>query len=82
MKNQLIEQLIEAQLGFLDQEFSQADTIKIEFTEFYHWFRKQPLKQIWSFAQIHDLLSKSFQNSKCTYFITDSKFQNVHSFQK
>lgn len=58
MKNNLIEQLIDAQLAFLDQEFSQAETIKIEFTEFYHWFRKQNLKDIWTFEQINHLIQK------------------------
>ena len=77
MKNQLIEQLIEAQLGFLDQEFSQADTIKIEFTEFYHWFRKQPLKQIWSFAQIHDLLSKQILATPANNFLIEQIAEHI-----
>lgn len=77
MKNQLIEQLIEAQLDFLDQEFSQADTIKIEFTEFYHWFRKQPLKQIWSFAQIHDLLSKQILATPANNFLIEQIAEHI-----
>ena len=63
-KNPIIEQLIDAQLEFLDQEFSSADTIQNEFIAFYHWFRKQSLKNLWSFPQINDLLQKqmSLQN--------------------
>ena len=45
-KNPIIEQLIDAQLEFLDQEFSSADTIQNEFIAFYHWLRKQPLKNL------------------------------------
>ena len=71
MKNQLIEQLIDAQLLFLDQEFSQTETIKSEFLEFYHWFRKQPLKQIWSFEQINSLLQKQILATPANLFLIE-----------
>lgn len=54
----MIEQLIDAQIEFLDQTFAQHETIQTEFTHFYHWFRKQPLKKLWSFTDINALLQK------------------------
>lgn len=70
-KNPIIEQLIEAQLEFLDQEFSQPDTIQTEFINFYHWFRKQPLKQLWSFPQINDLLQKQILATPASSFLIE-----------
>ena len=57
-KHPMIEQLIEAQLNFLDHTFSQSPTVDTEFVHFYQWFRKQPLQQLWSFEQIHGLIEK------------------------
>ena len=48
-KHPMIEQLIDAQLDFLDQEFTQAETIQYEFKQFYHWLRLLQLQHIWSF---------------------------------
>ncbi len=39
-KHPIIEQLIEAQLDFLDQEFNQSEMVQTEFMQFYQWFRK------------------------------------------
>ena len=72
-KNPKIEQLIEAHLAFLDHEFSQDDTIENEFLYFYQWFRKQPLKQIWSFEAINALLQKQILNTPTT----DSLIQQI-----
>lgn len=52
----MIEQLIDAQLDFLDQQFSQSETIQQEFSQFYHWIRLQQLQHIWSFEQIYTLI--------------------------
>ncbi len=57
-KHPMIEQLIEAHLDFLAQEFSHTATIESEFLNFYHWFRKQTLQDIWSFEHINALLQK------------------------
>jgi hypothetical protein len=57
-KQPMIEQLIDAHLDFLAQEFSHAATIQSEFLNFYHWFRKQTLQDIWSFEHINALLQK------------------------
>lgn len=70
-KNPIIEQLIEAQLEFLDQEFSQADTVQTEFLNFYHWFRKQPLEQLWTFPQINDLLQKQILATPASAFLIE-----------
>ena len=70
-KNPIIEQLIEAQLEFLDQEFSQADTVQTEFINFYHWFRKQPLEQLWTFPQINDLLQKQILATPASAFLIE-----------
>lgn len=53
-----IEQLIDAHLEFLDQEFSHLDTIQNEFIHFSQWFRQQKLQDIWSFADINALIQK------------------------
>ncbi len=39
-KHPMIEELIEAQLNFLDHTFSQSPTVDTEFVHFYQWFRK------------------------------------------
>jgi len=77
MKNDLIEQLIQAQLAFLDQEFSQSQTIKVEFIEFYHWFRKQPLKNIWSFEQINQLLQKQILAAPAQSFLIEQIVEHI-----
>ncbi len=71
MKHPLIEQLIEAQLSFLDLEFSQSGTIETEFNEFYLWFRKQPLKQLWAFEQINALLQQQVLATAANPFLIE-----------
>ena len=53
-----IEQLIDAHLEFLDQEFSHPDIIQSEFIHFSQWFRQQKLQDIWSFDDINSLIQK------------------------
>ena len=57
-KNPLIEQLIEAQLDFLDQEFSQFETVQNEFQHFYEWLKRQQLQDLWAVEDINALLQK------------------------
>ena len=45
-KHPMIEQLIDAQLDFLDQAFSQSETIQSEFHAFYLWLRKQTKRAV------------------------------------
>ncbi|UIJ74972.1 MULTISPECIES: hypothetical protein [unclassified Acinetobacter] len=82
-KNPMIEQLIDAQLNFLDQSFSHNDTVATEFTHFYQWFRKQTLQQIWSFDQINALLQKQILNTPASQFLIEQiaehiKFALIH----
>ncbi|WP_180007446.1 hypothetical protein [Acinetobacter sp. YH16057] len=82
-KNPMIEQLIDAQLNFLDQSFSHNDTVATEFTHFYQWFRKQSLQQIWSFDQINTLLQKQILNTPTSQFLIEQiaehiKFALIH----
>ncbi|MGE8573193.1 MAG: hypothetical protein ACN6NW_14320 [Acinetobacter amyesii] len=82
-KNPMIEQLIDAQLNFLDQSFSHNDTVVTEFTHFYQWFRKQSLQQIWSFDQINALLQKQILNTPASQFLIEQiaehiKFALIH----
>lgn len=70
-KNPITEQLIDAQLEFLDQEFSNPETIENEFLAFYQWFRKQPLKALWSFPQINDLLQKQILATPASSFLIE-----------
>lgn len=71
MKDARTEQLIEAHLAFLDHEFAQAETIQTEFLSFYQWFRKQPLKQLWSFPQINELLQKQILATPASDFLIE-----------
>ncbi len=77
MKNPLIEQLIEAQLTFLDQEFSQPETIQVEFINFYRWFRQQPLKHLWSFEQINALLQKQVLDTLASGFLLEQITEHI-----
>lgn len=70
-KHPMIEQLIEAHLDFLEQEFAHTATIQTEFLNFYQWFRKQPLQQIWSFEQINALLQKQILATPASSFLIE-----------
>lgn len=71
IKDARTEQLIEAHLAFLDHEFAQAETIHAEFLNFYQWFRKQSLKQLWSFPDINALLQKQILASPASDFFIE-----------
>lgn len=77
-KYPMIEQLIEAHLDFLEQEFSHTATIQTEFLEFYHWFIQQKLKDIWSFQHIHDLLQKQILATPTTHFLIEQITEHLH----
>lgn len=77
-KHPMIEQLIEAHLDFLDQEFSHTATIQTEFLNFYQWFRKQPLQQIWSFEQINALLQKQVLATPASSFLIEQITEHMH----
>ena len=76
-KHPMIEQLIEAHLQFLNDEFTQSETIKNEFVEFYHWFRKQKLKQIWTVEQIHQLIDQEILKTPATDFLIEQIAEHI-----
>lgn len=83
-KNPMLEQLIDAHLNFLDQTFAQTGTVQTEFLNFYHWFRKQSLQQLWSFEQINALIQKQILHTPASNFLIDQiaehiKFALIHS---
>lgn len=83
-KHPMIEQLIDAHLNFLDQSFSDALTVETEFLNFYQWFRKQQLQQIWSFEQINALIQKQILQTPASDSLIEQiaehiKFALIHS---
>ena len=76
-KIDMIEQLIEAHLDFLDQEFSNAQTIQNEFVHFYQWFRKQSLQDIWTFEQINQLLQQQILETPVSSFLVEQIAEHI-----
>ena len=77
MSHPLTEQLIEAQLNFLDHEFAQADQIENEFLQFHQWFRKQNLQDVWSFEQIHQLIQKQILDTPASDFLIEQIAEHI-----
>ncbi|KGT47257.1 hypothetical protein GW12_16160 [Acinetobacter sp. HR7] len=73
----MIEQLIDAQLDFLDQSFAQSETIQQEFQAFYLWFRKQTLKDLWNPAQINQLLQKQILGTAASSFLIEQIAEHI-----
>lgn len=73
----MIEQLIDAQLDFLDQEFAQTETIQHEFKQFYHWLGLQQLQHIWSFPQIFELLEKQILATPASSFLVEQITEHI-----
>ncbi len=73
----LIEQLIDAQLDFLDQSFSNAENVKAEFQQFYLWFRKQTLQDLWSFDQINQLIQKQILTTPASAFLIEQIAEHI-----
>lgn len=76
-KHPMIEQLIDAQLDFLDQAFSQSETIQTEFHAFYLWLRKQNLKDLWSCDLIHQLLQKQILDTAASSFLIEQIAEHI-----
>ena len=72
-----IEQLVQAHLDFLDQEFMQSETIQDEFTAFYHWFRQQRLQDLWSFEQINALMQTQILNTPASTFLIEQIAEHI-----
>lgn len=79
-KHPMIEQLIDAHLDFLEQEFSNPITIENEFLNFYCWFKKQSLENIWSFEQINALLQKQLLDSPLGSHLIEQIIQHFRFF--
>lgn len=75
--NSVINQLIEAHLDFLDQEFSEKNTIQAEFSAFYHWFRKQQLKDLWSYEQIYTLIQTQILDTPASPFLIEQIAEHI-----
>lgn len=73
----MIEQLIDAQLDFLEQEFAQAETIQYEFKQFYHWLRLQQLQHLWSFEQIFELIDKQILATPASPFLIEQIAEHI-----
>jgi len=73
----MIEQLIDAQLDFLEQEFAQAETIQYEFKQFYHWLRLQQLQHLWSFEQIFELIEKQILATPASPFLIEQIAEHI-----
>lgn len=73
----MIEQLIEAHLNFLDQEFSNAETVQNEFVHFYQWFRQRTLQEIWSFEQINQLIQKQILATPVSHFLLEQIAEHI-----
>ncbi len=73
----LIEQLIDAQLDFLDQSFSNAENVQAEFQQFYLWFRKQTLQDLWSFDQINQLIQKQILATPASAFLIEQIAEHI-----
>ncbi|MEN5173695.1 hypothetical protein ABE427_13340 [Acinetobacter higginsii] len=76
-KHPMIEQLIDAQLDFLEQEFAQAETIQHEFKQFYHWLRLQQLQHLWSFEQIFELIEKQILATPASPFLIEQIAEHI-----
>ncbi|WAU77383.1 hypothetical protein [Acinetobacter sp. TR3] len=76
-KHPMIEQLIDAQLDFLDQEFAQTETIQYEFKQLYHWLRLQQLQHIWSFEQIFKLIEKQILATPASSFLIEQIAEHI-----
>lgn len=76
-QNPMLEQLIEAHLDFLAHEFSQPETVEQEFLHFYHWFRKQHLKDLWSCEQLNALLQKQILDTPASAFLIEQIAEHI-----
>ena len=76
-KHPIIEQLIEAQLDFLDQEFNQSEMVQTEFVQFYQWFRKQSLQDLWTSEAIHQLIQQQILNTPASSFLVQQIAEHI-----
>lgn len=73
----LIEQLINAQLDFLEQTFFQPNHIESEFVGFYHWLSTQSLNQIWSLEQVNALIQNQILSTSSSEFFIQQISEHI-----
>lgn len=83
-KHPMIEQLIDAHVQFLAHRFSQPETLADEFQQFYLWFRKQTLADLWNFEQVQQLVAQQILNTPASSFLVEQiaehlRFALIHS---
>ena len=65
----IIEQLIEAQLHFLQQELTQSQNLQAEIQAFFAWLQQQTLGQMWRLEQIQQLAQQQVLNTPASDFL-------------
>lgn len=76
----LLEQLIDAQLDFLDQYFAQGTVVEQELLSFYQWFRKQTLAELWSFDALNQLLQQQILNTPASEPLISQIAEHIRFF--
>lgn len=74
----LIEQLIEAHLDFLEQEFSSVNTVQEECQQFFNWFRSQTLQDLWQVEQLQQLIQQQILNTPLSSFFVEQLATHLH----
>jgi hypothetical protein len=76
----LLEQLIDAQLDFLDQHFAKSTSVEQELLGFYQWFRKQTLADLWSFQELYNLLQQQLLNTATSASLVSQIAEHIRFF--
>ena len=76
----LLEQLIDAQLDFLDQHFAQSSSVEQQLLGFYQWFRKQTLADLWSFEALDHLLQQQILNTQASAQLVSQIAEHLRFF--
>ncbi|MHA3051249.1 hypothetical protein [Acinetobacter sp. ANC 4640] len=72
-----IEQLIEAHLDFLEQEFSQPKNLQDEVQAFFHWFTTQNLQDLWDFQSLFNLLEQQVLKNQLSAFFVEQCVEHI-----
>ncbi len=73
----ILEQLIQAQLLFLEQELTQPDNIQAEIQAFYTWLQQQQLGQLWTLEQIQTLATQQVLNTPASEFLIEQIVEHI-----
>ena len=72
-----IEQLIDAHLDFLEQEFSQPKNLHDEVQAFFHWFTEQNLQDLWDFQSLFNLLEQQVLKNQLSAFFVEQCVEHI-----